>query len=571
MRLYRGLQYLGILLVLASFWLGAVGMVQPTQRQPPSSPVKLIFIHHSSGENWLSDEHGGLARALQAENYYGSDTNYGWGPDSIGDRTDIVNWPEWFRGPQTDRYMAALYAENGVNSPYARSLTDPGGENQIVMFKSCFPNSDLSGNPDDPPRQEDGLTVANAKYIYNDLLKYFATRPDKLFIVITAPPLISPNKPENARAFNTWLVQDWLGENNYSLNNVAVFDYYNVLTHPDNHHRLVDGRVEYVTSQGRNRLYYDSNGDDHANPEGNQKATAEFIPLLNFFYQTWIASAPQQPPRAHPQPPVDTTQAPTQPAAPPTQPGAPVGAGLIDDFDTTGRTWEAFWQDATQTKITCAPAQGNARSGSRALLIDFNVQPDTWATCELNLGENQDWSAGRGLSFAIHASDPALVMEVLLFGGDPGARVPYSFKLETTPEMVSDWAEVELTWEMLVQPEYEASPGTPVNPSKVNGLAFTFNTYPDTPSVGKIWVDDILLIGVASPGAAASPTPLLAGPTSPPAKEEPINQPTEKPPKGTEQPEKEKGSGLCSAPLFLTGLVLIGAGLFNRRRGRAIC
>ncbi len=98
------------------------------------------------------------------------------------------------------------------------------------MFKSCFPNSDLEGNPDDPPGTYGELTVSGAKYVYNTILHYFATRPDKLFIVITAPPLSDRTYAANARAFNNWLVEDWLAENNYTLNNVAVFDFYNILT-----------------------------------------------------------------------------------------------------------------------------------------------------------------------------------------------------------------------------------------------------------------------------------------------------------------------------------------------------
>jgi len=46
---------------------------------PPDHVVKLIFIHHSCGENWLSDGDGGLGLALEANNYFVSDTNYGWG------------------------------------------------------------------------------------------------------------------------------------------------------------------------------------------------------------------------------------------------------------------------------------------------------------------------------------------------------------------------------------------------------------------------------------------------------------------------------------------------------------
>src|SRR5665647_452463 len=47
---------------------------------PPGTPVRLVFIHHSVGEDWLDDSKGGLAKALKDNNYFVSDTNYGWGP-----------------------------------------------------------------------------------------------------------------------------------------------------------------------------------------------------------------------------------------------------------------------------------------------------------------------------------------------------------------------------------------------------------------------------------------------------------------------------------------------------------
>ena len=253
----------------------------------PPNTVKLIFIHHSCGQNWLADEHGKLGLALEQNNYFVSDTYYGWGPDSIGDRTDILNWTEWFRGPNSERYLTALYNESGQTSYFSRGLPDPGGENEIILFKSCYPNSNLKGRPNDSAKPGSDLTVSNAKFIYNDLLNYFITRPDKLFVVITAPPVLDPQYADNARAFNTWLVQDWLAENNYPLNNVAVFDFYNVLTHPDNHHQFTGQEIEYVTSHGNNTLFFDSNGDNHPNPIGNQKATSEFVPLLNVFYNRW--------------------------------------------------------------------------------------------------------------------------------------------------------------------------------------------------------------------------------------------------------------------------------------------
>ncbi len=288
---------------------------------PPASPVKLIFIHHSTGGNWLADPnqdqpYGGLGTALMSNNYFVSATNYGWGPDGIGDRTDIPNWPEWFTGPNSSEILTALYAESGQNfggfGSWPRLSPDPGGENEIVMFKSCFPNSDLWGNPDDPPGSEpnDQLTVSNAKAVYNNILTYFATRQDKLFIVITAPPLMvsetAPERAANARAFNNWLRNDWL--DGYPYNNVAVFDYYNVLTsngsasrvddpatneEPNdagwadgNHHRWWNGAERHTKDIDNNYSAYPS-GDSHPTTAGHQKATAEFVQLLNVFYHRW--------------------------------------------------------------------------------------------------------------------------------------------------------------------------------------------------------------------------------------------------------------------------------------------
>ncbi|MBU0512795.1 MAG: hypothetical protein KJ638_13995, partial [Chloroflexi bacterium] len=91
---------------------------------PPAETVKLIFIHHSCGENWLTGGDGDLGRTLDANNYFVSDTNYGWGPDSIGDATDIPDWLEWFTGSESSRYLSALYNENGQNSDYTRNLPD---------------------------------------------------------------------------------------------------------------------------------------------------------------------------------------------------------------------------------------------------------------------------------------------------------------------------------------------------------------------------------------------------------------------------------------------------------------
>jgi hypothetical protein len=292
---------------------------------PPAETPRLVFIHHSCGAYWLRDSNGGLRQALNANNYFVLDVDRGWGPPDedlgegvIGDHTSIGHWYNWFAGPHRDTYLAALYIADR-HAGYNSGVTDPGGENEIIMFKSCYPNSNLRGNPEDPPTVGDnplrGLsssshhhTVGNAKGIYNDILEYFAIRQDKLFVVITAPPLIADTYADNARAFNNWLVHDWLDD--YPYCNVAVFDFYNVLTtnggdadtndfgwSTGNHHRLVTNTtpivIEHITDgdddDSPNVAEYPTQDgtDNHPSAAGNQKASGEYVPLLNVYYNWW--------------------------------------------------------------------------------------------------------------------------------------------------------------------------------------------------------------------------------------------------------------------------------------------
>jgi hypothetical protein len=294
---------------------GGATVLAADDPSPPSDPLKLVLIHHSCGENWLADDHGGLGLALRDNGYFVSDTNYGWGPvcedcedcwGAIGDCTDILHWDNWFGVDGEEAPWRALVHEFGQASAYSR-MNDPHPdcENDIVLFKSCYPNSNLAGSPDEPPAAGHGLTVGHAKSIYLSLLDTFALHTDKLFIAITAPPVTRADSwedPANARAFNDWLVHEWLGD--YPYENVAVFDFFNVLTsnggdpvthdveqEAGNHHRWWNGSVQHVQTLDNDLAAY-PDGDSHPTPAGNQKATAEFVPLLNVWLNRWLADRP---------------------------------------------------------------------------------------------------------------------------------------------------------------------------------------------------------------------------------------------------------------------------------------
>jgi hypothetical protein len=259
--------------------------------ESPRRPLRLLFIHHSCGGQWLAPigpdrgEHciyesaangGGLREQLTAAGYEVHEASYG---SQIGDKTDIFDWPPKFR----DQMQQILDCDR------QDSLYSDVRRNEIVMFKSCFPNSLFIG-PGQPPGQPQGpeLTVENAKAAYRELLPLFEKHPDTVFIAISAPPLVLEPSPlykvlakrllgrpsvkasgPYARQFNDWLKDPndgWL--KSYRGTNVVVFDLYDILT---------DGGTSNFLQYGSGT----SATDNHPSAEGNRKATEAFVPFLN--------------------------------------------------------------------------------------------------------------------------------------------------------------------------------------------------------------------------------------------------------------------------------------------------
>jgi len=517
----------------------------------PDEPVKLIFIHHSTGENWLADGYGNLGKALSDNNYFVSDTNYGWGPNYIGDRTDIPDWIEWFRSDQTDTYMNALFNESSQHTSFSRSLPDPGRENQIIMFKSCFPNSELSGKPNDPAGTYGDLSVAGAKYVYNELLRYFATRPDKLFVVITAPPVSNRTNAENARAFNLWLVNDWLGENKYTQNNVAVFDFYNILTADNAHHHYQNGVIIHKTGN-RDTLYYPT-GDDHPSEKGSRKATDEFVPILNIFYNQWTADAPIGPPESSIAPEAPSEEAPIPQDQPHASAASPATSITLTDFETDSipgtNGWEVFWDESSNTSIQCASQANTVFSGSRSLEIGFDISPNAWGTCAFFYDSPQDWSQSEGVTFLLHSAETGLIFDVHMYSGNSDALESYVYTIESPADSTDGWMPISLGWTDFHRVDWEENAGTPFNRStQVAGFAFGFSTYPDTPNTGTIWVDDLSLFEGLS---TSEPQSMAEAPSY----------------EAELQVETESSNGFqlpCGSAMFALPSLLIGAVLMKR-------
>ena len=262
---------------------------------PPAKPLRLLFIHHSVGGQMLADpgpakalaesiytthpNGGGLRRRLQAASYQVFETSYG---SSIGEKTDLFDWLPKFRDRMDD-----VLTTSGNDAHH-----QGGVANDIVVFKSCYPNNrfmDEGEAPGDPNGPE--LTLWNAKATLSALLPELARRPDTLFVYMTAPPVAprgyaqpawkwlakkmlgKPSVAANvrrqgaiAREFNDWVASPdgWL--KGYAQKNVVVFDLYDVLTGG------ASNLSRYPTGDG---------DDSHPSSAGNQQAAERFVGFLN--------------------------------------------------------------------------------------------------------------------------------------------------------------------------------------------------------------------------------------------------------------------------------------------------
>lgn len=262
---------------------------------PPAEPVDLAFLHHSVGAHLLASpgpadgtdggypthpNGGGLAALLGSNNYRLHEATYG---SALGENTDLFDWLPKFRSRMND--ILAIGHQD-------RRLPE-GVRNRVVMFKSCFPNNEFTGEGtgDGSPAGPD-LTEANARATMRAIRAELEKHPDVLFVYLTAPPVAPrtwtearwkvwakrvlgrPSHDEEvrrsaeiARRFNNWVADPdgWL--RGYPLRNVAVFDFYDALTgHGESNF------LRYATGGGF---------DSHPSSEGLGLVAPELVRFLN--------------------------------------------------------------------------------------------------------------------------------------------------------------------------------------------------------------------------------------------------------------------------------------------------
>lgn len=236
---------------------------------------RAVFLHHSVGKGILGQ--GGLRDSLLDLGILVRGATYG---DSVGEETDMCDW-----APKFESDIQRIFNFKAHPNQYYAD----GSSNDIVIFKSCYPNSNIGiADASSPVPTERQKTIENYTAYFKSLSAVFRKYPNKLFVYMTAPPLApertTPENAARARSFNTWLQNEFLPgyQQETGLRNFVIYDLFNVLANDQN---LL-----------REQFRTDRPGDSHPNKIGYETAASGF---MQFFQPVWAqfhdANLAQQP------------------------------------------------------------------------------------------------------------------------------------------------------------------------------------------------------------------------------------------------------------------------------------
>ncbi len=231
----------------------------------------VIFLHHSVGHNII--EQGNLRQHLEQFGFSLWDQDYisigltgpdglpaGYSYDIPGDNTNPDGLVRIFQQPVFELPVNAFSALL---------------QHEVIVFKSCFPNSDI----------QDDASLEFRKQEYLKIRQQIDQHPDRIFILLTTPPLnpagTDMNAARRARELANWLVS---AEYTGGHPNLYVFDLFDLLAEKD------PASPEFNMLQKAFR----EGTDSHPNALANQRIApllAEYINLKTEEYKEQISSS----------------------------------------------------------------------------------------------------------------------------------------------------------------------------------------------------------------------------------------------------------------------------------------
>ncbi len=232
--------------------------------------TNIIFLHHSVGRNLI--EQGRIREAFRERGYAFWDQDYnhrglrnpegestGYGYDLPYDNSDPDGLARIF---EQRVYPLPLNTLSGLL------------QHEVILLKSCFPNSHIP----------DAEALEARKALYLRIRAGMEAHPDKIFILLTSPPLnpadTNAEEAANARALSSWLASDdFLA----GSENIFVFDFFDHLAVPD------DGSPEANTLRPE---YRPAGRDSHPNRLANETIAPRLVDFVIQSIATYRSTHP---------------------------------------------------------------------------------------------------------------------------------------------------------------------------------------------------------------------------------------------------------------------------------------
>ncbi len=250
---WSGLTVIVVSLMLVSLLGGCGGS---TEDGESGDDMKIAFLHHSTGKNIWD---GGVKKCLKKhgrenktkydikEIAFPKERPYGW------NNYPYDYWKIWVENAGPEQYM---------DEPTLEILTKGY---QVIVFKHCFPVSDIMPDTGSPDIASNEKRLENYKLQYVALKEKMRQFPETKFLVWTGAALVEQRSDNErgtrAREFSRWVMDEW----NEPGDNIFVWDLFGLET----------GGGLFMKEE-----YAQSATNSHPNKEFSRQAAEEFCRRL---------------------------------------------------------------------------------------------------------------------------------------------------------------------------------------------------------------------------------------------------------------------------------------------------
>jgi len=218
--------------------------------------TKIVFLHHSTGEAiWKGKTNRYVYRVTKrgdVQRYFASYNRKNKTRYEISAKNFPKSSPYGWNNYPYDYYN--IWVKNAGSKPFMEepTLEMLTSENDVIIFKHCFPVSRIVPDTDSPDINSDVKSLENYKLQYDALKSKMHEYPKNKFIVWTPAANTKLKSKEDealrTREFYNWMINEW----NEKGDNIFIWDFYNYETEgglylsdsnahsPDNSHPSIE-------------------------------------------------------------------------------------------------------------------------------------------------------------------------------------------------------------------------------------------------------------------------------------------------------------------------------------------